>query len=98
MLCMGMISLGEGGTARSRSSLWQCPWLSTDNLAFAVGPEVDNNGDSVIDGRVGALIQQGSSQCRQWKKRQAQFEAAMKTRPGKESQWPLPRQHDEAEY
>lgn len=79
------------------TTLRKGPWLGTDYLALAVGPEVNGHADDVVDGGVGALVQQHGRQGRQRDDGQTGLEAAVDGRAGNKAQGPLPGEYEEAQ-
>lgn len=84
-------------TASTAATLRQSPWLSTDDLALAVGPEVDGHADDVVDGGVGALVQENGGQRCQGDDGEAGFQTAVDGRASNEAQGPLPCEHEETQ-
>jgi hypothetical protein len=57
------------------------------HLAFAVGPEVGHHADDVVESRVGALVDEESTQCAQWVHDQACLDGAVQSSAGDEGEW-----------
>jgi hypothetical protein len=67
------------------------PWANGSHLSLAVSPEVDSDADQVVDGRIGALIEQN---CQKHAQRiygksctNTSVESGVRNEDG---QWPLP--------
>jgi len=78
--------------ARTRP-LRETPGLRANDLAFAVGPEVDDHGRDVVDGCVCALVHQDRSEGGKRQDGQASLEAAMNAGAGKRLDRVLPGHH-----
>ncbi|QSZ35500.1 hypothetical protein DSL72_008370 [Monilinia vaccinii-corymbosi] len=81
---------------QGRSSRRKFPHAS-NHLSLAIRPKIHHQGNGVIDGRIGALVQQSGGQRRQREDHQTRLDAAVKCRVDDEAQGPLPRQHAEPE-
>lgn len=64
-------------------------------LAFTVGPEVDDESDNVVDGGVGALVEQSSEQSDEREQDETGLDAAVEGGAGNEAERPVPGEHDE---
>jgi hypothetical protein len=89
-----MYSLSLRATAPA--TLGQSPRLSTDNLAFAVGPKVHDHSDHVVDGRVGGLIHKSGRQGSEWENGQAELEGSVERRTSDETEGPLESEHPQS--
>jgi hypothetical protein len=67
------------------------------HLSFTVRPEVDAQPDNLVDGGIGALVDERGGEGRHWEESEARFEAPMEAGAGEETQRPLPSQENEAE-
>jgi hypothetical protein len=70
--------------------------LESDSyLAFTIGPKVDAETDKLVDGGVGALVDESGGQGREREEGQASLEASVEGAPSKEAEGPFPRNENE---
>lgn len=78
------------------ASLRKSPWFRADDLALAVGPEVDNHSRDVVDCCVGGLVEKSRGQCRERKDCQTRLKAAVEAGARERLERELERHHAEA--
>ena len=67
-------------------------------LSLTICPKVHAESDQLVDGRVGALVDEGGREGCEWKEDEASLQAAVEAGAGNEANWPLPCQKYDAEY
>jgi hypothetical protein len=81
----------------SRAALRQRPRLGTHNLALAVGPEVRNHADDVVQAGVGALVEKQGAERTDGVDDQAGLDGAVQSSAGEKRERPFPGECDDAE-
>lgn len=66
-------------------------------LSLTVRPKVDTQPNDLVDGGVGALVQERGGECGHGQEGEAGLEAAVQAGPREEAERPLEREQDEAE-
>lgn len=75
--------------AGGRTAFRESPRFRTYDLALAIGPEICHHADNVVQSRIGALVDQESTEGAEWVNDQAGFDGAVQTRAGDEGEWPF---------
>lgn len=66
------------------TTVGQSPGFRADDLSFAIGPEIHQKANKVVNGGVGALVNEGSGQGGEREEGQAELEASMNGGPGEQ--------------
>ena len=88
--CLGLNTGSTGSWPFGES-----PRLRANDLAFTIGPEVDAKADELVDGGIGALVDESRSQGSEREECQARLEASVEGASSKEAERPFPCNEDE---
>lgn len=88
--------LNPAGTAAA--ALGKSPGLCADDLSLAVRPEVDYHADQVVEGGVGALVEESRGKGSPGENGQPDLDAPVHRGAGDEAGGPFPGQHDQAQH